>query len=233
MTSKNFVTLDIDITTHLESISILYAHQLPFVVAASLTDTAKLSQKNIQKQMPKKFNLMNPKFLPGGVRIVRAEKKSKDQVAIVYSRDDWMEMQETGGTKRPKKAKEIAIPTKKFSRENRSSSGKMPKSAWASRLGRAKTAQDPRMAGRMGGAGNRSSGPAKPFYMRTKSNHLMLVRRLPNGGRLNIETLYHYKKSAQVRSRWDFEKTVVGTSKANFDKLFMKRLDMAMNPIRK
>ena len=70
--------------------------QLPFAVAASLTKTAQDSQKTIQALLPKRF-IIRRDWTIRGIKIKPANKRIFPITAFVYSRDEYMEKQETGG----------------------------------------------------------------------------------------------------------------------------------------
>jgi hypothetical protein len=224
---KNQISVDLDISQALTQISVFHAKQLPFVVAASLTDTAKAAQHEVRRQMPRKFNLFNPKFLPSGVRIIPADKREAFPESVVYSRDDWMALQEEGGKKRPQRSAHLAIPTAAHAAASRTGSGKIKKAARAKSLLRLKAATDAAAAGRKGGRGNKGTGTPKPFYLKARNGHEFIVKREARG-RPKLETLYHFERDAGIKARWNFEKTVTGVARSKFLKLFNKRFQKAI-----
>lgn len=85
-----------------------------FVVAKSLTDIAKMSQKAVQDNLPKQFTIRR-NWVVNGIRIKSANKT--DLSAVIYSKDSggdrkFMSLQEFGGTKTPVSRQHVAIPTK-------------------------------------------------------------------------------------------------------------------------
>lgn len=84
-----------------------YLRQLPFATALALTRTAQDVQAEIRRQLPQRFTLRNS-WVEKGIRIERATKSKLE--ARVYSRDDFMRLQETGGTKTPRAGRSLAIP---------------------------------------------------------------------------------------------------------------------------
>lgn len=86
------------------------AKQLNFAVAKSLTQTAKEVQEEVRKNLPERFTLRRERFIKSGIRFIPATKSKLE--AVVYSRDDFMNLQEFGGLKtRRGGGQYLAIPT--------------------------------------------------------------------------------------------------------------------------
>lgn len=82
--------------------------QMPFAVSKGLNDTAYQVQAEVRGNIPKRFTLRK-QWIVQGIRVQRATKQMLE--AIVYSRDDFMWLQEMGGTKSPH-GNYLAIPTR-------------------------------------------------------------------------------------------------------------------------
>jgi len=78
-----------------------------FASALMLTRTAQDSQAEIKRQLPRRFEIRN-RAVVDGIRI-QAATKSK-LVASVGSIDDFMALQEEGGTKQSRRGKSLAVP---------------------------------------------------------------------------------------------------------------------------
>lgn len=82
--------------------------QLPFASALAITRTAQDAQTKVQRNLPRRFVIRN-KWVSGGIRIKPGIKTSARRSVIVYSRDDYMVLQEEGGVKTPT-GKMLAVP---------------------------------------------------------------------------------------------------------------------------
>lgn len=80
--------------------------QIPFATALALTRTAQDVQAEIRRQLPQRFTIRNS-WVSKGIVISKATKRQL--YAIVRSRDDFMVLQETGGTKAPR-GRHLAVP---------------------------------------------------------------------------------------------------------------------------
>lgn len=81
--------------------------QFRFSVAKALTKTAADVQREVRKNMPSRF-ILRRQWIVQGIQIERATKQNLE--AMVFSRDKFMKLQETGGQKNPLR-NYIAIPT--------------------------------------------------------------------------------------------------------------------------
>lgn len=82
--------------------------QLKFSASKALNQTAYQIQGELRKNMPQRFTVRRP-WVISGIQVERATKENL--VATIYSRDKFMELQETGGDKDPLK-KYLAVPTR-------------------------------------------------------------------------------------------------------------------------
>lgn len=92
--------------------SITDAKQLRFAVAKALTKTAQAAQAEVRTNMPNRFTIRR-QWVIQGIKITPATRS--DLTATVYSRDPFMGLQETGGTKNPLR-NYIAVPTRAVKR---------------------------------------------------------------------------------------------------------------------
>ncbi len=96
------------------------AKNINFGVATGLTETAKQGQAAVQGALKGTFTLRGNWFQQQnkfGIKVKPA--KRDDLSAEVRTNADWLELHEKGGTKTPRVAKELAIPTENVRRNKR------------------------------------------------------------------------------------------------------------------
>lgn len=121
MISMNFKSNIKDFTRHLDKVQ---KKQIPFATARALTWTAQDAQKAIIRRIQAVFQNRKKWWLkqqPTGVKIKSATKKYL--VAKLYTLAHWGPLQESGGTKHPKRSKNLIIPTDKVPKSRRQSGG--------------------------------------------------------------------------------------------------------------
>ena len=97
--------------------------QVPFAIALALTRTVQDAQKSIQSAIPHIFKTTKKwwaKSQPTGIKIRPATKANL--TASVYTNAPFAELQEEGGTKRPRK-RFLAVPTKATPKSRRKAGG--------------------------------------------------------------------------------------------------------------
>jgi hypothetical protein len=94
------------LTIELEATFITRRDQLPFATALALTRTAQAAQERVRNELPSHFTIRNS-WVSKGILIERAEKKTLE--ATIFSRDDFMILQEKGGTKLPR-GRSLSVP---------------------------------------------------------------------------------------------------------------------------
>lgn len=81
-------------------------NQIPFATALTLTRIAQDAQLEVRRELGRRFFIRNT-WVERGILFSPARKDTL--VATVFSRDDFMVLQETGGTKTPR-GKSVAVP---------------------------------------------------------------------------------------------------------------------------
>lgn len=224
--SKNIATINLD--PLLRGLSRLERKNLPFAEAMALNETAFQAKGALVAQMPRKFDLRSnrPKK---GFRVNKANKKQTTRESSVTHLDSWMSIHEMGGEKRPAKgARSMGVPAEGTLKRGRAASGKIRNGFWPRNLLKNEGATDPKIAGTMGGRGNRGRGRAKAFMMEHGGHRRIVTREKRGADREKLVWLYTLTPKVKVEPRWDFVKTVRGVAKNKLAKNFQKALARAV-----
>ena len=204
----------------------------PKAVALTFKHIARKAKEDVQDETRRNFHLHSD-YIPKGIRST-PEKKSQvlaaaksveryhDITAAVYLRPgsgkrslDFMVDHETGGTKTARGGGNIAIPAKDLANYSSKTSRGAIRKNW-------KPAQLLAYYNREGGntKGNKlrkkGRGSIKKAYLKkSKSGDIQIVRRKNKKSR-SLEFLYTFKKSADIKATWDFEKTVRKSVENNY-----------------
>lgn len=224
--SKSIATINLD--PLLRSLNRLERENLPFAEAMALNETAFQARGALVAQMPNKFDLRNNR-LKRGFRVNKAHKKQPTRESSVTHLDSWMSLHEMGGKKRPAKdASSMGVPAEGTLKRGRTASGKIRTGFWPRNLLKNEGATDPKIAGAMGGRGNRGRGRAKAFMMEHGGHKRIVTREKRGADREKLVGLYTLTTEAKVEPRWDFVKTVRGVAKNKLAKNFQKALARAV-----
>lgn len=151
------------------------AKQIRYGTAVGLTRTAKQGQAAVLDALRSTFTLRGTWYEPGNRFGIKIEAAKRDKLeAAVQTRADWLEIHETGGTRRPTK-NYLAVPTDLVRRNKRQI---IPRT------------QRPRNLQRS-------------FVLQTKSGPILFVRR-GRGKRSTIIPLYSLEKSVPVKKQSTF-----------------------------
>lgn len=102
--------LEVELLIDIEGLSDelgLSHRRVEFAAAKTLTRLAVDSQEQVRRELPRRFEIRN-KGVAQGIRIKPATRK--DLSAAVGSIDEFMVLQETGGTKRSRSGQSLAVP---------------------------------------------------------------------------------------------------------------------------
>lgn len=89
--------------------TITEGRQFRFSVARALTMTARDVQAEVRRNLPARFTLRRQRFIESGILFDRAT--PSNLTARIFSRDDFMGLQEYGGDKHPR-GRMLAVPTR-------------------------------------------------------------------------------------------------------------------------
>ncbi len=179
-----------------------------YAQARTLTDSGAQAREQVKRQTRRAFDLKTDWILKG-IRSTVA--RSSNLQTRVYSKDDFLELQETGGYKTADSGVDLAIPGKSIE-DRRTARGKIRRRDWASELlsGVSKNISTAaRDAGRQGGRGNKKRGRPKPFVVE-RGGRRFVVRsdKRPRGANRGTPVLvYNIEQRARIRPKWKFEET--------------------------
>ena len=201
--------VQLDKKDFLKDLNSLQRDQFPFAFAKTLTQAAKLGQVAVREQTRKVFRL-HTEFIPNNIRVEPA-KKSEVRVgggeAAVYTRDeiDFMVLQETGGTKKPRGAA-LAIPSfpaQRTTPDLKTATGKVRKRYMPKAL-----------------------ISKKGTFI--KDSFVWIFRKAIGA----IQPFFKFASSAKIRPRWKFEPTVRKEVESKVMGLFAKNLNDAVASIK-
>jgi len=192
--------LDITVdTSDLERrMGFLAREQMPFIGAMTLTQTAKDAQQVVIVRLPHKFTIRNT-WTQKGVQIQPAKKNHLESRVMV--RDDYMQLQEEGGTKTPR-GQHLAIPARGARKNKRDI---------ITKSNRPRAVLD----------------RPKSFIQRLKSGREAIMRR-KGKSRFPVEVMFLLIPKAEINARFGFEETVRRTVTDRVQKNFETAFNRAM-----
>lgn len=170
--------------------------QMPYAMARALTKTAQDIQADILRLLPSRFTLRN-QWVTKGVRITAARKTKLE--ASIFTKDNFMELQEKGGTKKPRSAN-LAVPTSNARRNKRDIITK---------------ANRPRSLGDKAGYFIGEVKGIHGLWKRPPKAQQRAARKKGGWGKPQI--MFRFEKSAKVAKRWGFMDTAVQTVNQRLD----------------
>jgi hypothetical protein len=183
------------------------SRQVPFAVAKALTRCAVLARDEVRADLPEHFTIRSS-WVAKGIQAVPAKKSDWPHPhAVVGVRDQFMELQETGGTKvatkgTPSGPARVAVPGNLVVRQ-RTSGGRIPK-----RL-------KPRVI-----------LDTKKAYK--GADAILLSVRKGEGENDRNRLLYLLREQTHLKPRFEFRKTVAGAMRAVWGEYFSQALTEAL-----
>lgn len=178
--------------------------QVPFATAQALTATAFLVRRHIvEKTYPSAFTVRNAGFPRAAFRVQKATKRRPE--ASVFDRlgRSFLKLQATGGTKRSKSGRRLAVPSRRIKRSARGriTKGQLPRSLLAKR----------------------------GVYVGTVARAAEGIWRQTRGG---LELLYSLIPSARIRKRFRFYEDAERVARARFPREFTRAFIRAIRTAR-
>lgn len=213
-----------------------FPKQARFAMALALTRVAQEAQARVRGDLTENFTIRSP-WVSKGIRIVRANPKTLE--AVVFSKDDFMALQEAGGTKEPRSGKTVAVPVG----ARRTKQAITRPSAWPKALlGKPGHFLAPLGTGGlyMGTERIRRDGSAKVrrsrstlsetmgLWKRAGAKVVMSKGRYAGQRRQPIKLMYALKEEVEVKPRFLFRETVEQVARESFAMHFQQALREAL-----
>jgi hypothetical protein len=182
--------------------------QVPFATAKALTKLAVLSRDEVRDDLPEHFRIRSG-WVARGIQAVPANKRDwPNPFAVVGVRDQFMELQETGGEKRAERSTggpgRVAVPARAVVR---TSSGRIPK-----RL-KPRTILDTKYA----------------FKKEDGVDGEILLKAPRLAGQVQpLKLLYFLKPQTHLHARFMFRRTVATTFRSIWAEYFTEALQQAL-----
>ena len=209
------VSITLDTKRFREGMNDTVRKQYPFALALALTRTVEETREEAKGRLPSQFTIRNT-WVSKGFRVERA---SKDHlVATLWHKDDYMGLQQSGGTKRPKSAKSVAVPVG----ARPTPAATTPRSKWPGKLKRrvyikSRTSD---VVLEFQRTGRRTGG-------KVGKNHL--DRRFgPRQKDPNLKLMYVLKKGVRVTPRLDLDGSLLKIARARMATNFKGFMEYAM-----
>ena len=206
----------------------LEARQVPFALAASLTQIAGDGRDEVVRTLPERFTLRRDR-VARGLRIKPASKRTLE--ALVFTRNWYMADQQVGAVRRTRSGAARFVPSLNV-REGGVFRGEIRRGLRPKQLLRGIDLDAPRPLRRKRKSRGRKAA-AKPFLARTRTGKVGLFRRTGTPARAAIERLYTLEDAVTVKPRLGLDETVGGVAAKRFRQVFLERLQRAFETARK
>jgi hypothetical protein len=164
---------------------------VPFVLTRALNATIREAQQEMRDELPSTFTIRN-RWASKGIRVNFASKARP--VAEVGTVDEFMARQILGGTKRPDKVPDVAIPMVGRGKGRPKKTSLTRESRWPKALKRKR----------------------KAFYKEGAKGAKLLMIPIVRGKSRRLSMVYVLVPEIKIRARWDIEKTLDRVAKAEW-----------------
>lgn len=182
----------------------LVRDQLPFAATVALTRLAQEVQAEEKADLPRRLKIHGER-VPRGIRVRRAEKRDwPNPKAEVGSLDEFLVLQELGGTKRPTKgASHVAIPARYVAARRKPATGRFPKRLLPREIPKSRKIE-----------GREIRAPVR------------------GGGDQSERIFWFLRRSVQIKPRLRFRETAERTARAGYRVHFERELAAALKSAR-
>lgn len=213
MASQAFISVSCDLRGFNKWASAAIGRQAPYATARALTRLGKQCQEEVRGLLrPPRFKIHSD-FVPKGIRIIPANKKDwpRSQVTV-GTKDSFMAMQETGGTKTPPvQPKPLRVP--KFPGFLAITTRSVPREA----LGVPKELRPRKVLAQKRGWVDEQSGTLK---LRSEAIYGPTQEK--------PKTIFFLRKSAKIKPRFGFVGKVTTTAKKHYGDIFVASMQQAL-----
>lgn len=213
-----------------------FPKQARFAIALALTRVAQEAQARVVQDLPDHFTIRSP-WVGKGIRVARANPRTME--AVVFSKDDFMALQEEGGTKEPRSGRSVAVPVgARRTKQTITRPGKWPKALlqkpghFIAPLGTGGLYMGTERIRRDGSAKVRRSrstlSETMGLWQRVGAKVVMTKGRYAGQRRQPIKLMYALKGEVEVKPRFLFRETVEKVARDSFAMHFQEALREAL-----
>lgn len=192
------VSIELEVEPYLALLNKLGKDQMPFAVATTLTDVAKIAEADVKTVIPRRFNLTNKRAVSGVKRVNAKKGDWPNPHALIGHLDQYMVDHELGGIRRGRNGGYRMIPTKRVKRGKR---------------GKIDARERPRRL-----ISN------KRVFFKDQSLRLKDTRRKKH----RAPTMYLGRKQVRIRPRFGFRGTVESAAARHMQPIFTRNMKAAL-----
>lgn len=205
-------------------VGVVDAKQIQFATAKALTKTAQAVQQAVRAEMPSRFTLRR-QWVVQGIRITPATKANL--TATVYSKDVFMDRQETGGIKTgsPGGGDFSSMSLQQTGgRRVRQASGRVAVPTEKVRRNKSEIIRKSELPAGLGERG---------FVIGKAGDTQFLAKRFAKGKRAGLQILYVLKRSTKIKPRLGLREIGIEVVRSKFADIFSQSLSDAIATAKK
>lgn len=218
--------LQVDVASNLEDVignlTDLEATQVPFAWVVAINRTASAGQAAVREELPDRFTIRRD-WTAKGIRTKLATKSSP--MALVFTKDWYMEHQEGGAERTSSRGGAMYIPSLEV-REGKDFRGLVVKGLRPRTLLAAAARADKRKKRRYRKGDAAYATPLAFIATTATGKRGLFIRKDHN--RLPITLLYTLQDTVKIPPKWGFERTTTGVADKTLRREFIKALDQAL-----
>lgn len=225
MEQSGFIRVKVDYQDTLRQMEGIKKEQFPYAFALALTRVAQEGQKAARDQAHRAFDL-HTEYLPRNILIVPAKKKELVQFGSTQSEvftgenaTKYLAIHETGGTKKPVEGRSnISIPSTDFPDQGFTRSGAVKANLKPKKLLEYYNATK-------NAKGRKKSKRKAAFVLPAQGTRPAAIVRRSGGARQQLDFLYVFKPSVEIKPEFGMEKAV----RIEVDRTFEYHMEHELN----